>query len=312
MANFNYSLFLTQDIGKDNNSNTNLICQESIIRGYKTFSFAPEDIFFTENKVFANASIISLSNNGELLEGEKQKINLHDNHVINLRLDPPFNSQYYTAMKMLEYAEDGSTILNRPKSIINWAEKFIPNELLEYTPTSLITSDLDQIMDFWNQYEDIIIKPLYEFAGRSVFRLRKGDENFKSIFQTLKEKYNEPLIAQIYLPEVKQGDKRIVLLDGEFFGAFNRIAPEGQLQAAMSRGGSITPHHLTEKEEKICKILQPMFKKDGIFFCGLDIIGDYITEINVTCPAAFVGLNDLYNNNSEKLFWDKLEQIKRL
>lgn len=309
MPAFNYSLFLTDNIGHPSNSNTNLLCKESILRGYKTFSFTADEISLDRNSVFAIATEVKLDDKGNLTPtSEKEKINLADNHVINLRLDPPFDSRYYTAMNLLEYASTGSLLLNNPRAINNWPEKFIPNELIKFTPTTLITSDIEDIKDFWEEHEDIIIKPLYEFAGRSVFRLQKGDENFKSIFQVMSEKYSEPLIAQIYLPEVKQGDKRIVLLDGEFFGAFNRIAPEGQLQAAMARGGSITPHELTENEKEICEILKPLLKRDGIFLCGLDVIGDYITEINVTCPAAFVGLNQLYKNNTEKIFWDKIEE----
>jgi len=224
-----------------------------------------------------------------------------------LRLDPPFDSNYYTAMNLLSYASKGSLLANDPKSINNWPEKNIPSELLNFTPKTIITSNLDKIKDFWAEQEDIIIKPLYEFGGRSVFRLQKGDENYKTILQVIAEKYNEPVIAQKYIPEVKQGDKRIVLLDGEFFGAFNRIAPKGQLQAAISQGGTITHHELTKNEIQICNILKPMLKKDDLFLCGLDVIGDYITEINVTCPVAFVALNKLAGKVTEAIYWDKLE-----
>ncbi len=306
---FNHSLILTEKIPYPDKGDTNLLIAESV-RRYPTFACRPEELIFENGDLFANAHKVFIRDNGELAENEERvRVNVCDNAVVNIRLNPPFDSRYFTAMHMLNYARETSLVVNDPISVVSYPEKFIPKALAKFMPETIITSNASVIKDFWDKHDDIILKPLYEFAGRSVFRINKKTENFKSIFQLMKEKYNEPIIAQKYIPEIRQGDKRIFLIDGEVIGAYNRIPPEGQLQAAIAQGGTLAAHKMTDREKEICAELKPLLQRDGIIICGLDVIGDYLTEINVTCPAGFSGINKLYKIESEKLLWDKLEEI---
>jgi glutathione synthase len=306
------SFFLTEKIGYPGKSDTNLLIKESCFR-FETFAFEPQDIVIENGIVKANCVKVSLSENGELKPSlEKQKINLENNSIITIRLNPPFDARYLSAMYMLAQISGNSYVNNNAFGIINLPEKFIPKDLQKYTPKTIITEDEKEIYEFWKEHKDIVLKPLYDFGGNGVFRLKSEEENHKSIIKSLKFKYNEPLIAQKYLPEVKAGDKRIGLLDGDFFGAFLRKPPEGQIQAAVIQGGSFIKTEITKEENEIIEILKPILISNDIFLCGFDMIGNYLTEINVTCPAIFYCLNELYKNDadyvpSEKVFWDRLE-----
>ncbi len=306
------SLILTEPIGYPNKNDTNLLIKESVNR-YDTYAFTPEDLILSnlpELKIYANCKKVSISENGNLQTSEEiTKIEINRDVIVTIRLNPPFDSRYYTAMKLLEYKENEALIFNSPKAIASMPEKLVNSDLMQFMPKTIITSDIAEIKNFWNENSDIIIKPLYEFAGRGVFRLKQGDENYKSILDTLTEKYQEPLIAQIYLPQVKQGDKRILLLDGNFVGCFNRIPPENQLQAAIDQGGTPEKSSLSENEKEISLILKDICKENKIMICGLDTIGGYLTEVNITCPAGFYRLNQLDRISFEKLYWDKISSL---
>ena len=301
-----FSLFLTEKIGHPDKGDTNMLIAESIAQDLKTYAFRPAELFLEDNILKANAHIVS-SDNGVLSENEKTEIiDLSEKTIVTIRLNPPFDSRYFSSMMLLHHYKNRARIYNNPLAIVNYPEKILDARLLKFTPKTLVTESLNQIENFWRQNKDIIIKPLYEFAGRSVFRLKEEEENYKSIFQIISEKYNEPLIAQKYIPEVKNGDKRIVLIDGEYIGCFNRIPPQGQLQAAIARGGSLEKSELTSREKEICEILKPILKIEEITICGLDTIGDYLTEVNVTCPSGMVGLKKLYDIDSAKLYWETI------
>lgn len=312
------SFFLTEKIGYPGKSDTNLLIKESCSR-FETFAFEPQDIIIENGEVKANCVKVSVLENGELTARlDKQKFSLENNSVITIRLNPPFNSKYLSAMYMLAQIGGNSCVTNNARGIINLPEKFIPKELIKYTPATIVTEDEKEIYEFWKQQKDIVLKPLYDFGGNGVFRLHEQEENHKSIIKSLKLNYNEPIIAQKYLPEVKQGDKRIGLIAGEFFGAFLRTPPQGQIQAAVIQGGSFTKSELTKQECEIIEILKPTLISNDIFLCGFDMIGNYLTEINVTCPAIFYCMNELYKNDadyvpSEKIYWDRLqEKLKAL
>ncbi|HCR86126.1 MAG TPA: hypothetical protein DIV86_05555 [Alphaproteobacteria bacterium] len=298
------SLFLTEKIGHPDKGDTNMLIAESVERGLETYAFRANELFLEDNLLKANAHKVFLEN-GELKEEEKpETIIISEKTIVTIRLNPPFDSRYFSTMMLLHHYRNSAQIYNNPLAIVNYPEKILATNLLKFTPKTLVSENLEKIENFWRENNDIIIKPLYEFAGRSVFRLKKEEENYKSIFQLLSEKYSEPLIAQQYIPEVKKGDKRIVLLDGEYIGCFNRVPPDGQIQAAIARGGSFQKSELTPVEKDICGILKPLLKKEEILICGLDTIGDYLTEVNVTCPAGMVGLKKLYNINFAKLYWN--------
>jgi glutathione synthase len=304
--------FLIEKISHPQKECSYSLVYESLKRGFETYRFALDDFGMYEGKIIAKAHRIYLDKNKIMQEeAALTKIDLAKMDSVHLRHNPPFDSKYTTAMYLLGYLKNKTLVLNDPISIIKYPEKLIPEELQKFCPKTIITRNQDEILEFWKKEKDIIVKPLYEFAGRGVFRLQKNEENYKSIFEALFSKYNEPIIAQKYIPEVKKGDKRILLVDGEFIGSYLRVPPKGQLQAAVDRGGSPKKASLTKREQEICKILKPFLKENGIFVAGLDTIGDYITELNITCPAGFTGVSHFYNIDSQKIYWDKvLEKLK--
>ncbi len=305
------SLFLTEPIGYPDKADTNLLISESC-RRYETYAFQPSDLILKnvpKTKLIAKACKVSLDKKGNLSQAtESIDIEIDKNTFVTIRLNPPFDSRYFTAMKLLSYKEKEALILNRPSSVINMPEKLFDSSLLKFMPETIITEDLNEIQKFWKVKKDIVVKPLYEFAGRSVFRLRVEEENHKSIFQMLADKYKEPLVAQVYLPAVKKGDKRLLLFNGEYMGCFTRIPPKGQLQAATARGGTFKKIGITKKEREMCEAMKPVMKENGIMFCGFDTIGDYLTEVNITCPGGTYGLNE-YGMRSEKIYWDMVEKL---
>jgi glutathione synthase len=310
------SLFLTEKIGYPGKVDTALLISESA-RRFDTYYCEPHELFMENGKVKANIHKVSVKKNGELAADEKTSATELDNGcLITVRINPPFDGRYISAMYMLRELKGSSYVTNNPQGIINMPEKFIPRELIRYAPATLITTDERQMIAFWKKHKDVIIKPLYEFAGRGVFRMRPDDGNYKTVLNLLREKYNEPLIVQKYIPEIRKGDKRIGIIEGEIAGAFLRVPPKNQVQAAVALGADFIKCEITATEKKICEILKPILKKQDIFYCGIDVIGDQLTEINVTCPAHFWCYNELYKNDkgyvpAEKTYWNALEEKLR-
>lgn len=298
------SLFLTENVGHPTNIHTSALIAESVNR-LETYYFEPEHLFYKNGKLIANCCVIWLDDNDNpVADEEREEIIFDENVICTIRLNPPFDARYITALQMLEFYGNGAKMHNSPKGILNQPEKIIPKFLTKYSPKTILTSDVEIIKNFWKENKDIVIKPLYDFAGNGIFRLREEEENYISIFGSLKNKYKEQLVVQEYLPEVKQGDKRIMLLNGEYVGSFNRIPPEGQLQAAVAAGARYEKSSLTETEQEICSLLKNYLKEKGITICGLDIIGNKLTEINTTCPAGMIMLRELYNYSLAEKYWD--------
>jgi glutathione synthase len=302
------SASLTEKMGYPDKACSNSIIHEALNRGHKQYAFRHDGLLLANSTVFVNAFEVFRNDAGELFEAETPtKLNLADIDVVHIRVNPPYDMTYISSLYILAQNRGKTMILNNPEGILLSPEKFIYPELSAFMPETLVTADRAQILDFWKQHGDVIVKPLYEFAGRGVFRLMPGEENYKSILQMLLEKHKEPLIVQKYIPEVKHGDKRILFFDGEYIGAFSRIPPEGQLQAAFAQGGSIHKTELTAKEKQICEIIKPILKARDIFCCGIDVIGDYLTEINTTCPSGITPLEKLYGENVRGKYWDMAE-----
>lgn len=298
------SLFLTENVGHPTNIHTSTLIAESVNR-LETYYFEPEHLIYKDGKLVANCCALWLDDdNIPVADDEREEIIFDENIACTIRLDPPFDARYITALQMLEFYGNGARIHNSPKGILSQPEKIIPEFLQKYTPKTILTSDIEEVKEFWKENKDIVIKPLYDFAGNGIFRLREEEENHRSIFSSLKAKYKEQLVVQEYLPAVKKGDKRIVLLNGEYVGAFNRVPPKGQLQAAVAAGAKYEKTALTETEQKICNILKDYLKEIGITICGIDIIGDKLTEINTTCPAGMIMLQNLYDYSVAKEYWD--------
>jgi glutathione synthase len=226
--------------------------------------------------------------------------------VVFMRQDPPFNMEYITATYMLETIDRQTLVVNHPVSVRNAPEKIFPFAFREYMPATVVTEDIDAVKAFLEDHREIIIKPLYMYGGTGVYYIKTVEE-LEEKFAELLGDYQAPIVAQQFIPEVKDGDKRILLIDGEVQGAFLRIPEEGNIRANLMAGGSLQPTELTEYEQKLCNEMGPILKESGFMICGIDIIGDYLTEINITSPIGFLELNKLYGKNIAATLWDKVE-----
>src|SRR3984893_722083 len=225
-----------------------------------------------------------------------------------MRQDPPFDMAYITATHLLELLpEDGPLVVNDPAAVRNAPEKLFVLRFRELMPPTLLTRDREEIRAFWKEHGDIILKPLFGNGGAGVFRLRPGDENLTALLEMYEQIQREPVMVQRYVPEVRQGDKRIVLVEGEPVGAVMRVPPEGEARANLHVGGTAAKTTLTPRERDICAAIGPALKAQGLVFVGIDVIGDYLTEINVTSPTGIQEINRLDGVQLETRVWDAIE-----
>ena len=280
-------------------------------RGHTIFFLKPDDLILRSNKVFANICKIELSSiNGidKFKYHKNQVLPLSDYDVVMMRQDPPFDLSYITATHILEKLPKSTLVVNNPFEVRNAPEKIFVTNYPHLMPKTLITRDLQSIKGFREEFKDIIIKPLYGNGGQGVFHVLPSDENFNSILEMFFNQNKEPLIIQEYLKDVRNGDKRIILLDGEIVGAINRIPQQGESRSNMHVGGQAHKTILTKRDKFICKEISQSLKDKELFFVGIDIIGDFITEINVTSPTGIREIRSHDNIYIEKLFWDFIEQ----
>ena len=243
--------------------------------------------------------------------GEAFVYDLSAADVVLMRQDPPFDMAYITATHILERIHPKTLVVNDPKEVRNAPEKLFVTEFAEFIPPTLITSDLREIRAFREEHKDIILKPLYGNGGAGVFRVKLDDENFGSLMEMFTLFYREPVIVQRYLPEVRKGDKRIILVDGEFAGAINRVPASGEARSNMHVGGRPEATELTAREQAICAAIGPELKKRGLIFTGIDVIGDYMTEINVTSPTGIHEVKRFGGADIAALIWDAIERKRR-
>jgi len=288
---------------------TLLLGIEACKRGHTVYYYTPDKLTYVQGKVTASAHPITFfqdpSHYYELKEA--QTLDLATMDVVLLRQDPPFNMAYITTTHLLEMLPPKVLIVNDPASVRNHPEKIFPLQFREFMPPTLVSSDLSEIEHFRTAHKDIIIKPLYGHGGRSVLRIRPEDDNLATILEMHRATGYEPLMVQAFLPEVKSEDRRIVLMDGNVSGVLGRIPAEHEIRANMRVGGTPAKAELTPKQREICEVLGPIFKAKGLLFVGLDVIGDYLTEINITSPTGLVQLNALYGIKLEATFWDAVE-----
>jgi len=279
-------------------------------RGHNIFFFTPGDLILKSNKVFANICKIELSsvNNIEQFIYHNKIIDELNNYdVVMMRQDPPFDLSYITATHILEKLPKSTLVVNNPREVRNSPEKIFVTNFPHLVPNTLITRDLESIFSFRKEFKDIIVKPLYGNGGQGVFHVLPEDENLNSILEMFFNQNREPLIIQEYLKDVRNGDKRIILLNGEIVGAINRVPQKGESRSNMHVGGKAEKTILTDRDKFICKEISQSLKDRELFFVGIDIIGDFITEINVTSPT---GIREIKSHDYifiEKLFWDFIE-----
>ncbi|MEH6402309.1 MAG: glutathione synthase [Sneathiella sp.] len=293
-----------------NGDSTFVLALEAQSRGHSLFHYGPADLSYVDGKVIANARPLTVrrEKGNHFSAGEVERLELATTDVVLMRQDPPFDMSYITATHLLERVHPQTVVVNNPASVRNAPEKIFVTQFDGVLPPTVISSDLREIKAFRDEYKDIIVKPLYGNGGAGVFHLKPGDENLTVVHELFTQFYREPMIVQKYLPEVRQGDKRIILVDGKPVGAINRVPPEGESRSNMHVGGSAMRSTLTPREEELCEIIGPSLKEQGLIFVGIDVIGDYLTEINVTSPTGLQEINRYDDVKLEAGIWDCIEE----
>ncbi len=239
--------------------------------------------------------------------GAPQTLDLLGVDVVLMRQDPPFDMAYISATHILEHIQKSVLVVNDPFHVRNAPEKLFVTHFEGLLPPTLISADVEAIRDFRKRYGDIILKPLYGNGGAGVFRVTKDDQNFNALLEVFTQFYREPAIAQAYVPAVRRGDKRIILVDGEPKGAVNRVPAADETRSNMHVGGRPELSDLTVREREICTAIGPELKRRGLIFVGIDVIGDYLTEINVTSPTGIREIKALGGPDIAPMIWDAIE-----
>ena len=283
---------------------------EAFGRGHEIFVYGPETLQLKDGAVLARAQridAIKREQNERVNLAEAALVDLRNVDVVLIRQDPPFNMAYITAAQILERLEPETLVLNNPRAIRDAPEKLFVTEFESLTPPTLITRDMKAIRDFRSEHGDIILKPLYGNGGEGVFRVKPDDGNFNALLELFTLTYHEPMIAQKFIPAVTSGDKRIILLDGEAVGAINRVPAKGETRSNMHVGGRAEAVDMNERDQEICDAIGPALKERGLVFAGIDVIGDYLTEINVTSPTGVQEVRKFGGADISALFWDWVE-----
>lgn len=279
-------------------------------RGHTLSYYEPRHLSMRDGRVYAKVKPITLrrERGNHVDEGAEETIKLVDTDVVLMRQDPPFDMSYITATHLLEKVHGQTLVVNDPAHVRNAPEKIFVTEFEGVMPPTLITSDETEVKAFREEFKDIIVKPLYGNGGAGVFRLRENDENLNSLLELFTQLYREPVIVQQYLPDVRAGDKRIILVDGKAVGALNRVPAEGESRSNMHVGGRAERSELTAREHAICEQIGPELKERGLIFVGIDVIGDYLTEINVTSPTGIQEIARFGGADIAGLIWDAIEE----
>ena len=283
---------------------------EAQARGHTLFHYEPNRLQLRGGTLSASIEEMKLQDvKGDHYSlGEAVTTDLSTLDVIHLRQDPPFDMAYITSTHLLERIHPKTLVVNDPASVRNAPEKILVTEFADLMPETLITRDTDSILKFREEMGDIIIKPLYGNGGAGVFLVTKEDQNLTSLLEMFDASFREPLIAQRYLKDVRAGDKRIILVDGEPVGAINRVPAEGDARSNMHVGGRAEHSELTKREREICEAIAPTLKERGFIFVGIDVIGDYMTEINVTSPTGIREVKKFSGTDIAALVWDAIEK----
>jgi glutathione synthase len=282
---------------------------EAQARGHKLLYYGPRDLTLRESKVVARVRPLSLRNipGDHFTLGEPSVYGLSHADVVMMRQDPPFDMAYITATHLLERIHPKTLVVNDPFHVRNAPEKLFVTLFEGLMPPTLITSDREEIRAFRQAHGEIVVKPLYGNGGAGVFRLKPDDENLNALLEMFTQFFREPVVVQRYVAEVRQGDKRIILVDGQAVGAINRVPAAGEARSNLHVGGRAEPIGLSARDQAICAAIGPALKERGLIFAGIDVIGDYLTEINVTSPTGIQELRRFGGPDAAKLTWDAIE-----
>jgi glutathione synthase len=283
---------------------------EATRRGYQVYYYLPRDLTFEEGEITARARPIEFRNdpNDYYSAGQWQVLNLREASVVLMRQDPPFDMAYITATHLLEMLQPDVLVVNDPFHVRNAPEKLFMFQYPQLVPPTMITRDVEAVEAFLVNQGDIVIKPLYGFAGHSVFRIRQGDTNLHSLLEMFFTVSKEPVIAQRFLPEIRSMDKRVIIIDGKISAIMGRVPADDDIRANFRVGGSGVRVDPTARDIEIGETVGRDLAERGILLAGLDVIGDYLTEINVTCPTGLPKSNAIYGLQQERVFWDAVER----
>lgn len=284
-------------------------------RGHRLFHYAAEDLNYEAGRVWTRAHPVTVQrvDGNHFSFGDPVKLDLGEEvDVVLMRQDPPFDLGYITATHLLERIADRTLIVNDPAQVRNAPEKLWVLDYAHFMPPTLITRSVEEARIFLSEHRSIVVKPLHGNGGKAIFKIDADGQNLSSLIEVFNTAYREPHMVQAFLPEIAQGDKRIVLVDGEVAGAINRMPGEGEIRSNLAVGGSAAKTELTEREREICAELGPELKRRGLLFVGIDVIGGtWLTEINVTSPTGIVAIDRFNGTDTGAMIWDAIERRVR-
>ncbi len=291
-------------------NNTLTLMETAHARGHTLYQFHPSELSLHHDAVTARTRQVTLTPEQDPFYqlGADTVLNLTEFDVILIRNDPPFNMEYITALYALEYVAPHTLVINDPSAILHAPEKIFPFAFSNFAPPTCITADIEALETFRHEHGEVILKPLYLFGGEGVHHFTADNPYFRKKAQSLIQKHQAPVVIQRFIPEVRKGDKRILLIDGEVIGAFLRVPQEGSIRANLMAGGTAHTAPLTTHEQTICDALSPILKEKNLLICGIDIIGGYLTEINVTSPIGFREITTLTGIDTTSPFWELVEK----
>jgi glutathione synthase len=286
-----------------------VLALEAQARGHGLYHYLPRQLSYRQGRVVARARPFEVrrERGNHVGFGAPELIDLATLDVVLMRQDPPFNLAYISATHLLDRVHPETLVVNDPHSVRNAPEKLFVTQFAELMPPTLITYDPEEIKAFRREQGEVIVKPIYGNGGAGVFRIKPDDTNLASLIELFQTYLNEPLMVQRYLPEIRQGDKRIILIDGEPAGAVNRVPALDETRANLHVGGRAEKATLTRRDREICEIIGPTLHERGLIFVGIDVIGDWLTEINVTSPTGLQEINRFDETCLEARIWDVIE-----
>lgn len=285
------------------------LAEEAQARGHELFYYEPDHLAYEEGRITARGHDMQVQRvrDKPAILGEMRKVDLAHMDVVWLRQDPPFDMHYITATHLLDRLTGQTLVVNDPFWVRNYPEKLMVLDFPDLTPPTTVARDLETIREFKARHGDIILKPLYGAGGAGVFRLDENDRNLAALHELFTGFSREPLIVQKFLPDVSKGDKRVILVDGEPVGAINRVPAKGETRSNMHAGGRPEKIALSDRDREICARIGPLLREKGQVFVGIDVIGDWLTEINLTSPTGIQELERFDGINVASTIWDAVE-----
>ena len=287
------------------------LCLEAQKRGHKIFHYTPDKLSYKNGKTTSLIEPLQVMDDEDnhFTLGKPFETDFLDIDFVLMRQEPPFNMNYITYTHLLEHLPKNTRIINNPISVRNAPEKLLVTFFEDLMPETIISLDVDAILNFQKIHKDIVLKPLYGKGGEGIIRLQNSEDIFIKIERFIKDQ-EEPIMVQPFLPEVENGDKRIILLNGEPVGCLNRIPAKGEFRSNLGVGGIPKLSELTQSDMKICKTIKPVLQEMNLVFVGIDVIGKYLTEINVTCPTGVRQIKNLGGSDIPEMFWKYVEGLK--